>query len=1837
MKNLIRTKKVRVLAALTALLLVFEVVGTALDWDLFSEQELVAEAATTSMTTTLVKSMGQTAIKERGVTVSSDTYTAGDDYNWYTWDDVSDEDKYVYYVDAEKLIDAGYEITAVAGAVGYKISYTNELSDDDITACTTQSTDEIADTMYEGDDNSYDVTAVGATTPTTGASEDNLYYTVSYDESLGTNYRTYYISTAAQLAKLLARYKANYSVSNDATKMTSSALFEADSSTAFSKYKLRICLLCDLNLGGAGTSHSLWGFTQGLYSAMLQLDGNNHTLYNGNFNKSKTGSACCLLPDRNRVIVQDLDICNSFMSLTASTGLLGSNSRFCYFNNVNFNECVLATSSSAACFLLGNSYYSVYVRDCSVSDSIVLANQHTACFASWTNTNMNYDYTSDSTDNVVKSTEIPETLSEIEGYMSNSTIYLAIFEDSYVVDSYVYDYGGTHSGTFISCTQGGLVCRRCFTNSTLYGSDRLGVFIGAVIGSGGQGFIMEVEENGVGDLVDTRVNAYFEDCYTSGTVEGSSRLGGFVGMIFDDYRCYNNNRMGVAVFKDCYSTSSVGMQYSGYDIGGFVGVIRGNVGTAMSSSFAYSNDSGSSYSTASSANTGCNDIILSNTLSTDITNYNAQNHLFINCYVAGEVGGITTSTTGGEDSSIGAFIGEYRIDHAILYDSSFRLVNCYYDMQTTGMREKDIGDPGTTSDTLNYYIYSHKITASLAMTNFSVDDDGYFLYKDAATYTNTDKTTQLTDDNIPYIAVAKKLINSGYCIDSSIDFSYDTITNALYPATFCDSTSNSTLNISKSSLEEQSCAYRYVVSNVSTAYTGTCAGSGNNFTYDDDWDLTGVYTTPSTDKYKEIEGLTYDSTKNYSVSMADSSWRYVDEYYPQLAVFFDSNLNNFSEDKQELVFNYAMASTAAVLLDHYDTVLTMNGYTKEYCYLNNTELANLGGLSEQRLVYDTVRDITRKFEFTSTDSNGNMPSVSLSSTNSTESGGNISWTTDSSLNSEFYSYIDTTENGSGVSLEYYNTDYTVSYNPSVLTIAVDITTEIGRYKCYDFSCGKQWVTISYDQNNSLTQANYTDGTLSSIEAVDTEYDTTGVRNLRLLPSAYINAGETITVEVSNDQTAGTTNTVTIGDSTSNTTTLNSFDHSVGVAYAISDKTRMGDASNQYTNHVLTEYYDNNAASNTSSFAFYGRYNLTSSNNSNTTVAEWVDEKFTNNSVDNLSTQTSITDGSWSSTTAVGGQTIVRVYNTVIDNSNPDVFTLEMGDEITNADELLKWSGEETFTNTDRGYYYMVYYWQLDDSRYLTDTKLVQIKSSVNTVTLITGILGTQRVENDVNQYVVADTTSNPTYLDGSNTTLYDYYNRAIEYDNETYYCNSNTLDQSNNNKQSQVGWYTDNTNLLLKTIIIEVTNTEGVQQYYQEIEVDNLVTTHDFTYDYDRREYTITQNTETKTFTISTITTATEQQTLTASVSSSNINDLIKDIVFNFTKTGVDPDCITVTALFVPGEADVQTSKDVLYGVTNTAEITDINGLGGESLAEYEEARSVDNTNATTSLAVLSGDTLTYRIAVDNLDGTVAAYNVQVADTIPDGCTFVTGSIKVYEQMYNSGTSSYGAVGDVTDDISIYGPDRSNKITWSFSSIEEGEIFYIEYQVTVDQIAASTLSDTLTNTATVTLNDGTELTTNEVQTDVTHLYFSVEKKIENDDSEQTFLFEVKYYADGDTSGTADSITYVVLNCTDKSASKILQTDKRGTYVITEITDWSYTDYEDVSSSVTVPSNYSSYYSGSASGDSVTLVIVGDGGAFPTALGSLEDGTYMTASFENTESIYAYRSGQAYSYNTFIAS
>ena len=160
-------------------------------------------------------------------------------------------------------------------------------------------------------------------------------------------------------------------------------------------------------------------------------------------------------------------------------------------------------------------------------------------------------------------------------------------------------------------------------------------------------------------------NVYFENCYSSGTVEGQDGIGGFVGGIYQDVRAYSidggaTSYRGQAVFKNCYSTASVGMQYAGSRVGGFAGTVYGNVRAEEAAD---------------------------------------RSHIFINCYAAGEVGGITTDTSTTSLNTTGGFFGEYYLGtknnktELIEFeeDSIPYLQNCYYDKQTTAMRERDIG------------------------------------------------------------------------------------------------------------------------------------------------------------------------------------------------------------------------------------------------------------------------------------------------------------------------------------------------------------------------------------------------------------------------------------------------------------------------------------------------------------------------------------------------------------------------------------------------------------------------------------------------------------------------------------------------------------------------------------------------------------------------------------------------------------------------------------------------------------------------------------------------------------------------------------------------------------------------------------------------------------------------------------------------------------------------------------------------------------------------------------------------------------------------------------------
>jgi hypothetical protein len=208
----------------------------------------------------------------------------------------------------------------------------------------------------------------------------------------------------------------------------------------------------------------------------------------------------------------------------------------------------------------------------------------------------------------------------------------------------------------------------------------------------------------------------------------------------------------------------------------------------------------------------------------------------------------------------------------------------------------------------------------------------------------------------------------------------------------------------------------------------------------------------------------------------------------------------------------------------------------------------------------------------------------------------------------------------------------------------------------------------------------------------------------------------------------------------------------------------------------------------------------------------------------------------------------------------------------------------------------------------------------------------------------------------------------------------------------------------------------------------------------------------------------------------------------------------------------------------------------------------------------------------------------------------------------------------------------------------------------------------------------TERITNTVETDETHLYLEIEKEIPVDDPSQTFLFKVERFdsqADAEKTGAQPKdVFYTTINCTSVTVttatttttytgSRLIQVDERGYYRVTEVTDWSETDYDfdQVSNSEVSIENYPSKTT-TASGklqtvllaplqEGITIQTVGeektqlpvaeftlprmmyeDSMAFPTAMGSLADDTYPTVHFVDKESIYAYLSAQAYAENTF---
>ena len=501
---------------------------------------------------------------------------------------------------------------------------------------------------YEGrtvDENKY------TGTPST----QGLSYEIKYDSVLDGYYRNYKVYTGNQLAYVMGKYTSS---SNDIK--ASSQDIENAGVTGTSCNKLGIELLCDIDLGAA--QGKAWINSKNT-NFSLEFEGNAYHLYNIYFSSSY------FLESDSNFIIKNLTFSN--VIIKHSGGMFGSGTK-CLFYNVNWEKCVTPVGQDSSTIVFGNSYNYCYLKDCSIKDCYVRGNAHSSFYGSYNgskaySSNDTYIGDTSATDNnnvyyieIPKKNDIPD-YDEIEKCFQGKSInwtdkngnvhsnklqdkYPSIFESCLVTDSYIYLLGGNHSGGFVSCLQDYAIFDSCYSNACVYGAQQLGVFVGAVIGSG-DGF--NTENPATGKKI--KANSVFKNCFTSGSIEGQTNIGGFAGMIFNDSRSTNTVNKGQAIFYNCYSTSSVGMEYSGNYVGGFVGYVRSNYKASIEE----------------------------------------NPHLFCNCFAAGEVGGIVTETNNTSTNTIGGFMGFYEKNGALS-----TCINCYYDMQTTGMRERAIGYNG---------------------------------------------------------------------------------------------------------------------------------------------------------------------------------------------------------------------------------------------------------------------------------------------------------------------------------------------------------------------------------------------------------------------------------------------------------------------------------------------------------------------------------------------------------------------------------------------------------------------------------------------------------------------------------------------------------------------------------------------------------------------------------------------------------------------------------------------------------------------------------------------------------------------------------------------------------------------------------------------------------------------------------------------------------------------------------------------------------------------------------------------------------------------------------------
>lgn len=598
----------------------------------------------------------------------------------------------------------------------------------------------------------------------------------SYTSAVDVSYTVYNVSTPAQFRWALEK------CAEDGTSET----------------HIKVNITEDLDFNG-----QIWTPLERAYSSLrygsIYIEGNGHTLYNLKIYGAPTSSGgkstnTGLFGTLNkRLMVKNLGF-NSTMLLAYSkqAGLLYGTMGYAsdemtnammYLYNVHSDRAYMQCEGKLG-GLIGQGSYSgnAFIENCSTSNYYMYGTDHIAGLMSYTQLGTTAHQVA-----VKYNAEMPETP---EAFVyQNERIYPVVVENSYSVDSELFSTG-SDSGAFISCGQS-LIVRNSFTNNSIYASQNTGGFIGrcAYPADARPGKMYD-------DAGNRNIGNYFENCYSSGLVEGNSAMGGFTGLD-NTYRglenmyvdpdiisektdgdqmlaipkfgttadsaktVANSTEAGSTVYKNCYSTAMVGMDYAGKYVGGFIGLDE--------------------------------NYTLGTTVNINGTNVVSNGSFYINCYAAGEVGNISTVTDReigsvleisyiendeGIDRSAeilyyyptGGFIGVLspdiywydttynnmsQFDGIITYSSrTYTTVlpetikdyhfgyfeNCFYDMQTTAMHEMAVGlrDVVAYSDTdidnkesysiegiKGVYTETSEVKGVDGLTDFPTGPDGY--------------------------------------------------------------------------------------------------------------------------------------------------------------------------------------------------------------------------------------------------------------------------------------------------------------------------------------------------------------------------------------------------------------------------------------------------------------------------------------------------------------------------------------------------------------------------------------------------------------------------------------------------------------------------------------------------------------------------------------------------------------------------------------------------------------------------------------------------------------------------------------------------------------------------------------------------------------------------------------------------------------------------------------------------------------------------------------------------------------------------------------------------------